>query len=184
MLWYQDDAIRVFWLAEIKCNSDSTCPLYWQLQLDPLQTLLRSRSSCSRSSTWYYVIIVIINLSEVRLSPLGTAPTSGLLYQPQMIDDGDCGATGVIKIGWVNRNTQTNPDPQIPHDLTRVRPRAAAVGSQRLTAWAVARSVDLVTTRLPLFTCFSMPRSFNFTSPLQDIMTNPPGPSICSVYSL
>jgi hypothetical protein len=29
--------------------------------------------------------------------------------------------------------------PQIPHDLTRARTRAAAVGSQGLTAWAMAR---------------------------------------------
>jgi hypothetical protein len=28
------------------------------------------------------------------LSPLGTAATSGLLYKPQMIDEGDCGAIG------------------------------------------------------------------------------------------
>jgi hypothetical protein len=34
----------------------------------------------------------IIIISGVRLSPLGTAATIGLLYQPQMIDDGDCGA--------------------------------------------------------------------------------------------
>jgi hypothetical protein len=26
----------------------------------------------------------------VRLSPLGTVATTGLLYQPQMIDDDDC----------------------------------------------------------------------------------------------
>jgi hypothetical protein len=32
----------------------------------------------------------------VRLSPLGTAATSGLLYKPQMIDEGDCGAIGRI----------------------------------------------------------------------------------------
>jgi hypothetical protein len=31
----------------------------------------------------------IIILSGVRLSPLGTAATTGLLYQTQMIDDGD-----------------------------------------------------------------------------------------------
>jgi hypothetical protein len=37
----------------------------------------------------YYFIII---LSEVRLSPLDTAATTGLLYQSQMIDDGDCGA--------------------------------------------------------------------------------------------
>jgi hypothetical protein len=28
----------------------------------------------------------------------GTAATTGLLYQPQMIDDGDCGALGSMKI--------------------------------------------------------------------------------------
>jgi hypothetical protein len=37
----------------------------------------------------YYFYYFIIVLSGVRLSPLGTAATSGLLYQPQMIDDGD-----------------------------------------------------------------------------------------------
>jgi hypothetical protein len=31
----------------------------------------------------------------MRLGLLGTAATTGLLYQPQMIDDGDCG----MKIG-------------------------------------------------------------------------------------
>jgi hypothetical protein len=33
------------------------------------------------------------SFSGVRLSPLGTVATTGLLYQPQ-IDDGDCGAIG------------------------------------------------------------------------------------------
>jgi hypothetical protein len=39
---------------------------------------------------------IIIILSGVRLSPLSTAATTGLLYQPPMIDDGDCGEIG----GW------------------------------------------------------------------------------------
>jgi hypothetical protein len=30
---------------------------------------------------------------------LGTAATTGLFYQPQIIDDGDCGPTGGMKIG-------------------------------------------------------------------------------------
>jgi hypothetical protein len=34
-----------------------------------------------------------------RLSPLGNTATTGLLYQPQMIVDGDCVAIGGIKIG-------------------------------------------------------------------------------------
>jgi hypothetical protein len=73
------------------------------------------------------------------------AATSGLLYKPQMIDEGDCGAIGGIKIGMGNRSTRRKParaplcPPQIPHDQTRVRTRAAAMGSQRLTVWAMAR---------------------------------------------
>jgi hypothetical protein len=35
----------------------------------------------------------------VRLSPLGTAATTGLFYQPQMIDDDYCGAVGGMRIG-------------------------------------------------------------------------------------
>jgi hypothetical protein len=84
----------------------------------------------------------------VGLSPLGTAATSGLLYKPQMIDEGYCGAIGVMKIGRGNRSTRRKPapvplcPPQIPLDQTRARTRAAAVESQRLTAWA--DSTDLL----------------------------------------
>jgi hypothetical protein len=66
-----------------------------------------------------------IILSGVRLSPLGTAATAGLLYQPQMIDDGDCGAFGGIKIGRGNQSIRRKPvlvplcSPQIPRDQTR-----------------------------------------------------------------
>jgi hypothetical protein len=38
---------------------------------------------------YFTLSIFSIILSGVRLSPLGTAPTTGLLYQSQMIDDGD-----------------------------------------------------------------------------------------------
>jgi hypothetical protein len=33
---------------------------------------------------------------------LGTVATYGLLYKPQMIDEGDCGAIGGMKIGRGN----------------------------------------------------------------------------------
>jgi hypothetical protein len=62
-----------------------------------------------------------------------------------MIDDGDCGEIGGMKIGRGNRSTRRKPAaaplclPQIPHDQTRARTRSAAVGSQWLTAWAMAR---------------------------------------------
>jgi hypothetical protein len=85
------------------------------------------------------ILFFIIILSGVRLSPLGTAATTSLLYQAQMIDDGDCGAIGGIKIDTGNRSTRRKREPtfcppQIPHDLTWARTRAGAVGSQRLTA--------------------------------------------------
>jgi hypothetical protein len=66
-------------------------------------------------------------IGGVGLSPLGTAATSGLLYKPQMIDDGDCGAIGGMKIGRGNRSTRRKPapaplcPPQIPHNQTRAR---------------------------------------------------------------
>jgi hypothetical protein len=69
-----------------------------------------------------------------------------------MIDEGDCGAIGGIKIGRGNRSTRRKPAPtplcptQIPHDQTRDRTRAAAVGNQRLTAWAMARPLLTVLT--------------------------------------
>jgi hypothetical protein len=79
--------------------------------------------------------IFFIIVSGVRLSPLGTAAATGLLYQPQMIDDGDCGEFGGMKIGRENRSTRRKPapapfcPPQIPYDQTRARTRAAAVGT-------------------------------------------------------
>jgi hypothetical protein len=69
----------------------------------------------------YFFII----LSGVRLSPLGTAASTGLLYHPRMIDDVNCGAIGGMKIGRGNRSTRRKPapaslcPPQIPHDQTR-----------------------------------------------------------------
>jgi hypothetical protein len=85
------------------------------------------------------LFLFFIVLSGVRLSPLGTAANIDLLYQPQMINDGDCGAVGGMKIGRGNRSTRRKPSPvplcpaQIPHDQTRAQTRAAALGNQRLT---------------------------------------------------
>jgi hypothetical protein len=69
-------------------------------------------------------------------------PLFGVLYQRQIVDDDDdCGAFGGRRIDRGNRSTRRKPvplplcAPQIPHDLTRTRTRAAAVGSRRLTSW-------------------------------------------------
>jgi hypothetical protein len=99
----------------------------------------------------YYFFIII--LSGVRLGPLGTAATSGLLYQPQMIGEGDCGAIGGMKIGRRNRSTRRKSalaplcPPKNPHYQTRARTWTTAVESQRLTAWSMALSYQSVRLR-------------------------------------
>jgi hypothetical protein len=89
---------------------------------------------------------------------IGTAATPGLLCQPRVI---------VKMIVWRSRwNVDWQGKPKfsektcpgatfvqhkIPHDQTRVWTRAAAVGSRRLTAWAMARPLR------PLTEYFSQP---------------------------
>jgi hypothetical protein len=72
----------------------------------------------------------------VQLGPLGTAATNRpIVPAPVDYDDGEIG--GII--GKRNRSTRNNPapmplcPPQTPH-AAQTRTRAAAVGSQRLTA--------------------------------------------------
>jgi hypothetical protein len=73
----------------------------------------------------------------------GIAATTGLLYRPQMIDDGDCGAVGAMNIGEGNESTRRKfaPvclfPPQIPPDQTRAQTQAVTVESSRLTASAL-----------------------------------------------
>jgi hypothetical protein len=62
-------------------------------------------------STWHASRQFFLILSGVRLSPLGTVATTGLLYQPQMIDVGDCGEIDGMMIGRGNRSTQIKPAP-------------------------------------------------------------------------
>jgi hypothetical protein len=78
---------------------------------------------------------------------LGTAATSGLLYKPQMIDEGDCGAIGGMKIGRGNRSIRRKPapvplcPPQIPHDQVRARTpdrRSGKPATNRLSYGAAA----------------------------------------------
>jgi hypothetical protein len=77
----------------------------------------------------------------VQLGPLGTAATN----RPIVPTPGDyCdGKIGGMMTGRGNRSTRRKPapaslsPPQTPH-AARTRTRAAAVGSQRLAAWATA----------------------------------------------
>jgi hypothetical protein len=70
--------------------------------------------------------------SGLRLGPIGTVATTDLLYHPQMIDEGDCGAIGGNEIGKGNQSTWRKSVPvplcplQIPHDQAW----ATTVGSQ------------------------------------------------------
>jgi hypothetical protein len=92
-------------------------------------------------------------------------PLTGLLYQPLTIDD-ECAVVGGMRIGKGNRSTRRKPapvslwPPQIPHDLTWDRTRAAAVGSLRLTAWAMARPTVVCTSWL----CCDVSEDFNTIS--------------------
>jgi hypothetical protein len=69
----------------------------------------QKRYRLSQLPHFVYSIFFFLILSGVGLSPLGTAATTGLLYQPQMIDDGDCGAIGGRKTGRGNRSTRRKP---------------------------------------------------------------------------
>jgi hypothetical protein len=48
---------------------------------------------------------------NLRGGTLGTAATTGLLYESRMIGDGDCGEICGIKIGRGNRSTWRKPAP-------------------------------------------------------------------------
>jgi hypothetical protein len=55
---------------------------------------------------------------------LARRPLFGLLYQPWMVEDDECGAVGGIRIGRGNRSTRRKPasvpvfSPEIPYELT------------------------------------------------------------------
>jgi hypothetical protein len=74
----------------------------------------------------------------IQLGPLSTSASElSIVLAPGDYDDGEFGE---MKIGRVNRSTRRKPapapicPPQIPIEQTLSRTRAAAVGSQRLTA--------------------------------------------------
>jgi hypothetical protein len=80
---------------------------------------------------------------ESKLGPLGTSATEWpIVPAPDNYDDGEFGG---MKIDRGNRSTRRKLTPaplwrpQILLDQTRARTRAAAVGSQQLTASAMAR---------------------------------------------
>jgi hypothetical protein len=77
-------------------------------------------------------------------------PLIGLLYQPRMTCDDECGAVGGMRIDRGNRSTRRKPAPvplyplQTARDLTWTRTRVAAVVNGRLTAWAMTRPTAIL----------------------------------------
>jgi hypothetical protein len=102
------------------------------------------RVQCSSDKhffNWY-------NGGWVRLGPLGTAATNRPIVPAPGDYDGEIGGM----IGRRNRSTRRKPvpvplcPPQTAH-AARTRTWAAAVGSQRLTAWATARPLSIESRR-------------------------------------
>jgi hypothetical protein len=118
---------------------------------DP-ENLKNSKSKLSEERTRHFCLQLylsnLVSCGEVRWVHLVRRPLTGLLYLPRTIDD-ECGAVGGMRIGRGNQSTRRKPAQaplyatQIPHHLTWDRTRVAAVGSQRLTSWAMARPLYL-----------------------------------------
>jgi hypothetical protein len=78
-------------------------------------------------------------------------------------------SNGGMIIGKGNRNTRRKPvpmplcPPQIPHAV-RTRTRVAAVGSQRLTAWAMARPITDLSTKTITMKCRLLRGNFAYVS--------------------
>jgi hypothetical protein len=114
----------------IRCVHDiKPRPEHWWDQLNPVFLRISVHSFLGVGWDWVHLV---------------RRPLFCLLYQPRMIDDG-CGEVGGVRIGRRNRITRRKSAtvplylPQIQHNLTWARTWAAALGSRRLTVWAMAR---------------------------------------------
>jgi hypothetical protein len=138
---------------EPQCPHSVTVPILWRCWLRSRghivegrlpSTVLKPRAYWGRGRFFaqqvgsaltlctYVQSCFLISWGGVRLSLLSTSATNWPIA-PAPNDD-DCGAVGGMRIGRGNRSCP----PQISHDLTWARTRAAAVGSLLLIAWAVA----------------------------------------------
>jgi hypothetical protein len=130
---YQRVWSRVFKFAKIKTKHIN------RLHVETVFVTSAYDNSDNYLFFFFYILGVGRNWVHLVLRPL-----TGLLYQPRMIDE-ECGAVGGVRIGRENRSTRWKPETvplcplQILHDLSWARTRAVAVGSRRLTAWAMAR---------------------------------------------
>jgi hypothetical protein len=95
-----------------------------------------------------FSFLIRIMAGGFQLGPLGTsAINSPIVPAPGEYEDGEFGGMMIVK---GNRSTRRKSaavplcPPQTPHDA-RMRTRAAAVGSQRLTAWATVQPTSGIT---------------------------------------
>jgi hypothetical protein len=94
------------------------------------------------TQTWWIFLIRTLVVESSWVQSARCAAEWPVVPAPGDYDDGEFGG---INIGRGNRSTRRKPAPtslclpQIPLDQTRARTWAAEVGSQRLTAWAMAR---------------------------------------------
>jgi hypothetical protein len=124
---------------------------------------------------WIREFSFIISWGGVRLSPLGTSATIW-----PTVPDPDDRWWWVWSSRWIEnwqrkRSTLRKPgpaplcSPQITYDLTLDRTRTAAVGSQRLTAWAMARHQSKHY-NLNLKVIFAYMECKTISSPLQNLL--------------
>jgi hypothetical protein len=78
------------------------------VRLDGLGKLKNPVASPGIEPATFLLVVFFFYLSG---GTLGTAATTGLLYQPRMIGDGDCGEIGGMEIDTGNRSTRRKPAP-------------------------------------------------------------------------
>jgi hypothetical protein len=111
-----------------------------------IKVLWRSTDLSEKNIASIFIVEVFIFSYGVRLSPLGTAATVWAIVPAP--DDRWCRMwSSLWNENWQGKSKysgKTSPVQlcplQIPHNLTRTRTRSSALGSRRLTAWAIARS--------------------------------------------
>jgi hypothetical protein len=90
-------------------------PLFYDISF--LQTFTKVTKNRAMSCTYLF----FFNLC---CGTLSTEATTGLLYQPRMIGDSDCGEIGGMKIGRGARSTRRKPAPRhfVHHKSYMARP--------------------------------------------------------------
>jgi hypothetical protein len=135
--------------SEFNCNTALILRLFVPNSLTAYHHSLLSEVPV-RDVTFLGLILIFFNLHSGGWSPnwvhSARRPFIGLLYLSRVI------VRRVNLVEWIgrgNRSTRRKPAPaplcptHIPLDQIRARTRATTVGSQRLTAWAMARPTFL-----------------------------------------